>query len=149
MVWKSLQAHTGLELPPLQLSDPDRHSARLIAWGGWLMAAGSALVIMQPQTVGQFFGLLAVLAPLVIGCHRFAEWLLQSRAVELDQLATVSDLVLAIVGANLKRLRTRYGIKPNRDEIFATVKHLLVEHCGVDPAKVSPDAILTTDLGLC
>jgi hypothetical protein len=56
-------------------------------------------------------------------------------ATEHSEIDTFGDLSRWILARNLKRFRQQFGVKPNRDEIFATVKAILVETGGVEPCK--------------
>src|SRR5262245_19776800 len=63
-------------------------------------------------------------------------------ATEHPDLETFGDFSNWLLARNMKRFRQQFGLKPNHDEIFITIKAMLVE-MGVEAKSVTPDASFT------
>jgi hypothetical protein len=60
-------------------------------------------------------------------------------ATEHAEIQTFGDLSAWLLARNMKKFRREFGLQPNHDEIYLTIKSMLVE-MGVDPATITPDA---------
>jgi hypothetical protein len=146
-VWRDLEAAMGIRMPALWFSPVEILNVAALAAGMWLVAAGLAVYFDNRVPSAMFPGvvvLLMLFAPIAIGA---ADFILAQRATWLPNIDTLLELADATVRDNMRVFRTRYGVRPSRDEIFALVRAALVDALGVDECEVTPDARLVQDLG--
>ncbi len=141
--WDEAQRQLNVRMPTLYLS-------RTMQRAGWWLSCGAAVrgLIVGLCLAVKWFALPLAIVSFVataIGYIAFTRrW-----ATEHSEIDSFGDLSRWILARNLKRFRQQFGVKPNRDEIFATVKAILVEAAGVEPCEVTMEARLIDDLGLC
>jgi hypothetical protein len=139
--WDNVRRQANVRMPTLELSPT---LSRVGWWLSWAAAVRGLIVGLF--LAAQAAIPLAVVSFVATAMGYFAftrRW-----ATEHPEIDTFGDLSRWILARNLKRFRQQFNIKPNRDEIFATVKAVLVESCGVEPAKVTMEASFVNDLGL-
>ena len=131
--WSEGQRELGLRFPTLELPP------QLQRTGFWV-AGGSALRML---VFGLAIGIKAFAFPLAlvsaVASAALYGWLMRSWATERPDLETFGDLSKLLLARNLKTFRQRFGLKPNRDEIFTVLVALLAEHLGVDPREITPE----------
>jgi len=134
--WQTQERQLGVQFPRLELPLP------LQRRGNWL-AGGSALrTLLWALLLGaKWFAL-----PLGVGAGAVAwllyRWLTLPWATERPDLETFGDLARLLLAGNMKTLRQRFGVPPNREEIFATVVALLADVAGVDPREITSETKL-------
>jgi hypothetical protein len=139
--WRVGERQFGLRFPALQLP------ASVSRTGGWL----TTLAVARTVLVGVVLGAKWLLLPLALASWVFAAALFHRLsapwATEHPGLETFGDLSRLLLARNMKTFRLRFGLKPNHDEIAATVVAILAEIAGVDPRGITPDTALTDLFG--
>ncbi|HZN33723.1 MAG TPA: hypothetical protein VFB80_07880, partial [Pirellulaceae bacterium] len=131
--WTTAQRQFGLRLPALRLP-----LSMQIA-GHWLTLAAVGRTVL----IGLVLGAKWIVLPLVfvtwLLTSAFYDWITRPWATELPGLETFGDLSRMLLARNVKTFRSRFGLKPNRDEIYAAVAAILAEQLGVDPREITWD----------
>ncbi len=140
--WDEMQRQCGVRMPTLQLPAALQRAGWWLSWG----AAVRGLIVGLCLAVKWLVLPLAVVSFVATAIGYFS--LTRRWATEHPEIDSFGDLSRWILARNLKRFRQEFGIKPNRDEIFAAVKAVLVESFGCEPAEVTMEASLVNDLGL-
>lgn len=135
-LWRSLERELGLRLPTLQLPPA------LERIQSWL----TIVSIFRTIVGGALFGPKLLVWPLLLvggaAIHAVFHVITRPWATEHPDLETFGDLLRWLLARNMKRFRTEFRIQPNRDEIYITLRAMLIEH-GARPAAITPDASLT------
>lgn len=139
-VWQEAAAKTELRFPRLHLSSR-------ATWFGFSTAVGNAVrVAAVCVLLGATWAIVpATLATLVISGWVFYE-LSRPWAVWNNEVPTYGELVRWLVAHNSGKLRRKFGIKLNREEIFDIVRRVVVEQLGVRLEQVQWDTRFV-DLG--
>ena len=138
--WRQCQRELGLRFPPLTIP-PALERA-----GSWL-TIGS---IIRSLVCGLVIGPKWLVLPLVI-CSTFVTPIVfyfasLPWATEHPELETFGDLSRWLLACNMKKFRRQFGLQANHDEIYLTIKAMLME-MGAEPACITPDASFTELLG--
>jgi hypothetical protein len=139
--WRNGQRQFGLRFPTLQLP------ASLSQTGGWLTALAVGRTVLVSMVLGAKWMVLPLaLATWVVAAALYAR-VTAPWATEHPELETFGDLSRLLLARNMKTFRKRFGLKPNRDEIFATVVSILTE-MGADPRQITPESKFSDLLGM-
>jgi hypothetical protein len=138
--WRSAQRELAVRLPTLQLP------RRIERTGNWLVLANSARALV----VGLWLGAKWLAFPVAfaaMGAGYVVFRLATSRwATEHPDLETFGDVSRWLLARNMKKFRHQFGLQPTHDEIFQTLRALLIEQ-GVEPQRITPEASLAELLG--
>jgi hypothetical protein len=130
--WNTAQRRLGVRFPTLQLP-PALHRA-----GRWVALASAARTLVVGLVLGaKWFVLPLAIASGVLAAAFYFGFTLRW-ATERPDLATFGDLSRLLLAGNMRTFRRQFGIKPNREEIFATVVAVLSRQLGVDPREITP-----------
>jgi len=135
--WQVGQKQLGLRFPTLVLPQSVART------GDWFVIGSAGRTLIVSLLFGaKWLALPAALAALVFfgAIYRIAtaRW-----ATEHPDLETFGDLSRWLLARNMKKFRLRFGLKPTHDEIFATLRAMLIE-MGVEPDRITPDTSLAT-----
>jgi len=140
--WRIAQRELTVRLPTLQLPRPIERT------GNWLVLANSARALV----VGLWLGTKWLAFPVAfaaIGAGYLIFRLVTTRwATDHPDLETFGDMSRWLLARNMKKFRKQFGLKPTHDEIFHTVRALLIEQ-GVKPERITPEASLAELLDEC
>ena len=133
--WRSAQRELAVRLPTLQL--PLRIERR----GHWLILGNAARALVVGLWLGaKWLAFPLAFVAMAVGYMIFhlvtARW-----ATEHPDLETFGDLSRWLLARNMKKFRQEFGLKPTHDEIFHTLRALLIEQ-GVEPERITPEASL-------
>ena len=130
--WRVGQRQLGLRFPTLVLPPQLERTGYWLAMG----SAGRSLIITL-LFGAKWLALPAALVALVLfgAIYRIAtaRW-----ATEHPDLETFGDLSRWLLARNMKKFRVRFGVKPTSDEIFATIRAMLIE-LGADGNRITPE----------
>ncbi len=131
--WRTAQRRLGVRFPTLQLPHVLHHT------GHWVALASAARTLVVGLVLGaKWFVLPLAIASGALAAAFYFGFTLRW-ATQRPDLATFGDLSRLLLASNLKMFRLRFGIKPNRDEIFAIVVVILSEQLGVDPQEITSE----------
>ena len=138
--WRRGQRELGVRFPSLGLPPAMQRV------GSWLTISSIGRAILYCLLVGPRWLILPLVVIAPVGTQALFHLATLPWATELPDLHTFADLSEWLLATNMKYFRRKFGVRPNRDEIFVTLKAMLIE-LGADPEKINPDATFTELLG--
>jgi len=139
--WDEHERQLGLRMPELHLTP-------LMEQAGWCLSGAAAVrgLVLGLLLAVKWIALPLAIVSFLLTANGYFRWT-RRWATEHPEIQTFGDLSRWILARNVKHFRRKFGIKPNRDEIFAAVKAVLVESLGVEPREVTMDARFVDILG--
>jgi hypothetical protein len=130
--WHIGQKQLDLRFPTLMLPQPVEQT------GFWFVigSAGRTLItcfVLGANWLAWPAALVAALLSSQIFRFATARW-----ATEHPDLETFGDLSRWLLARNMKRFREQFGLKPTYDEIFTTIRVMLIE-MGAEPSRITPE----------
>jgi len=138
--WRRGQRELGIRFPFLYLPPA------LQRVGGWLTIGSIGRAILYCFLVGPRWLVFPLVVIVPMGTHAIFHLATLPWATDLPGVYTFADLSQWLLARNMKFFRLKFGLRPSRDEIFVTLKAMLIE-LGADPEKIKPDATFTELLG--
>ena len=138
--WRRGQRELGVRFPSLCLPPAMQRV------GGWLTIGSIGRAIIYCLLVGPRWLVLPLVVVAPVRTHALFRLATLPWATDLPDVYSFADLSRWLLARNMKYFRLKFGVRPNRDEIFVTLKAMLIE-LGADPEKIKPDATFTELLG--
>jgi hypothetical protein len=130
--WRLGQSQLGLRFPTLQLAPGMERT------GNWLTIGSFARAVLYGLLIGPKW----LVPPLILlasfGTPILFHFVSLPWQTEHPDLETFGDLSRLLLARNMKKFRGEFGLRPNHDEIYSTIRALLIEN-GVAPAAITPD----------
>jgi hypothetical protein len=131
--WRLGQSRLGLRFPTLQLS------AAMERTGNWLTIGSIARAVLYGLLIGPKWLTVPLVFLASIGSPILYHFFSLPWQTEHPDLETFGDLSQWLLARNMKKFRSKFGLVPDHDEIYSTIRAMLIE-TGVAPSAITPDA---------